>query len=40
MRLRRNPAGGFDKTFTLYGIVTHGEGWKFYQLQPSGAVAE
>ncbi len=27
------------QTFPLYGIVTNGEGWKFYQLQPNGAVA-
>lgn len=26
--------------FTSYGIVTNGEGWKFYRLQSNGAIAE
>ncbi len=26
--------------FTIYGIVTNGEGWKFYQLEDNGAVSE
>jgi hypothetical protein len=26
--------------FTIYGIVTNGEGWKFYRLDRGGAVAE
>jgi hypothetical protein len=26
--------------FTIYGVVTNGEGWKFYQLQVDGAVSE
>jgi hypothetical protein len=28
------------KPMTIYGIVTNGEGWKFYQLSPSGEVSE
>ncbi len=28
------------KAFTIYGIVTNGEGWKFYSLQQNGTVAE
>ncbi|MGK7889425.1 MAG: hypothetical protein AB4042_08825 [Leptolyngbyaceae cyanobacterium] len=26
--------------FTVYGIVTNGEGWKFYRLQDNGEVWE
>jgi hypothetical protein len=28
------------KEVIIYGIVTNGEGWKFYQLQLNGSVAE
>jgi hypothetical protein len=28
------------KELTIYGIVTNGEGWKFYKLELDGAVAE
>jgi hypothetical protein len=31
---------GSAKLMTIYGIVTNGEGWKFYQLSPSGEAAE
>jgi hypothetical protein len=29
-----------DKELIIYGIVTNGEGWKFYKLELDGAVAE
>lgn len=28
------------KEITIYGIVTNGEGWKFYRLQVDGSVSE
>ncbi len=28
------------RAMTIYGIVTNGEGWKFYQLAMSGEVSE
>jgi hypothetical protein len=28
------------RELTIYGIVTNGEGWKFYRLEPGGAVFE
>jgi len=32
--------GQLGKDLNIYGIVTNGEGWKFYQLQVNGEVSE